>query len=208
MPHHLRDSRHGDSVLREPDRTLSIYGPDIIIYAADLHDYFFVEFADDLLGMTFKQEEKLRRSVERRIARCMTVTRRSRSGEICSRERRLRRRLGGVGTRAGRGTVRWSAREAVNARPQSGFIFLHSRAASRRAGPRGSGPSTAPPASRPARRPRSPKPRQPALRPRCRRPSDRSSSSTSSGRPRGLVRPMRACAWSRVAVVVCPSVPK
>jgi hypothetical protein len=48
---------------------LSIYGSDIIILAADLHDYFLVEFADDLLGMTFKHEEKLHRSAERRIAK-------------------------------------------------------------------------------------------------------------------------------------------
>jgi hypothetical protein len=47
---------------------LSVWGPDIIVYAADLRDYFLHDFADDLLGMTFKQEKKLSRSVERRIA--------------------------------------------------------------------------------------------------------------------------------------------
>jgi hypothetical protein len=47
---------------------LSVYQSDIIVYGADLRDYLLVEFAGEL-GMTFKQEEKLSRSVERRIAK-------------------------------------------------------------------------------------------------------------------------------------------
>ena len=45
---------------------LSVYQSDVIVYAADLHDYFLVDFMD-LLGLSFRQKRKVSRSRTGRI---------------------------------------------------------------------------------------------------------------------------------------------